>query len=130
MNDHKYHTRYHPPVPAVELALLAPAGDIGIGPLLAVLDSGADGTLVPTSLLERLGTPSVYQTGIRSHWGERRRVDIHLVDLRIEGRRLDDVEVVADDLGREVVLGRNVLNQLILLLDGPAEEALVLNERP
>lgn len=33
---------------------------------------------------------------------------------------LPGVYVVGDDLGEEIVLGRDVLNRLRLLLDGPA----------
>jgi len=35
--------------------------------------------------------------------------------------RLPLVEVVADDRGNEVIVGRNVLNKLIVTLDGPKQ---------
>jgi len=35
--------------------------------------------------------------------------------------------VVGDELGEETVLGRNVLNQLRVLLDGPAALTQLLN---
>jgi len=42
-------------------------------------------------------------------------IDLELGDLRLPG-----VFVVGDEQGDEIVLGRNVLNKLRLLLDGPA----------
>jgi hypothetical protein len=42
--------------------------------------------------------------------------------------QLSAVWVVGDELGNEVVLGRNVLNRLRLLLDGPAAMTEVWDE--
>jgi hypothetical protein len=50
--------------------------------------------------------------------------------LDIAGHHLPGVEVVADDLAADVLLGRNVLNRLILLLDGPDGMTDVLPRRP
>ena len=49
--------------------------------------------------------------------------------MEIAGQRLPAVEVAADDLGEDILLGRNVLNKLILLLDGPRAQAGVLTRR-
>ena len=43
---------------------------------------------------------------------------------------LPSVIVVGDDQGSEVLLGRNVLNKLILLLDGQSRETELLEQRP
>ena len=59
-------------------------------------------------------------THIRSHWGEWRAAQLFAVDLELGSLRLPDVFVVGDEQGNEIVLGRNVLNKLRLLLDGPA----------
>ena len=48
------------------------------------------------------------------------------VSSRIGGHNLYGVEVVSEPDGREVLLGRNVLNQLDLRLDGPNETVVVL----
>jgi len=47
--------------------------------------------------------------------------------LEIEDIRLPAVEVVGDEQGEEIVLGRNVLNRLRLLLDGPAGQLEILD---
>jgi len=47
-----YDARFDPPVPVLEVRMAAPASDPGQPSLIAVLDTGADGTLVPTSHLD------------------------------------------------------------------------------
>jgi hypothetical protein len=44
---------------------------------------------------------------------------IYSVDIGIGLARLPAVEVVADDRSAEIVLGRNVLNKLVVTLNGP-----------
>lgn len=57
--------------------------------------------------------------GLRSQWGERRIVYLYLVNLRIDKIELPGVFVVGDDQSKEIVIGRNILNQLRIVLDGP-----------
>ncbi len=48
------------------------------------------------------------------------------LDIGIDSPCIPAVEVVGDDRGNEIILGRNVLNKLRLLLDGPAAVTKVL----
>ena len=64
------------------------------------------------------------------HWGESQPVAVHLVDIEIDGHRLPGIEVIADDYSDQAILGRNVLNKLILLLDGAAPQTDILDRRP
>ena len=118
--SHQYLHTYYPAMPAFEVRLGYPGQSLGSEPLLAIVDTGADGTLVPQSLLDEIGAPFTDEARLRSHWGEWRNVSLFTVDLGIEDFRLPGVEVVGDDQEQEIVLGRNVLNRLKLLLDGPA----------
>lgn len=61
--------------------------------------------------------------------------DVYLVDLHLDHGVLANIEVVGisgddpeDD--QEMILGRNVLNKLIVLLDGPRLQSEVLQRRP
>jgi hypothetical protein len=52
-------------------------GAASVGPLEALIDTGADGTFVAIALLARLDAPIVYETRVRPHvgatpssWGE------------------------------------------------------------
>ena len=47
--------------------------------------------------------------------------DSYLVDMRIGPLTLPSVFVVGDDQGDETILGRDVLNKLVVTLDGPQE---------
>ena len=98
--------------------------------LSGLIDTGADATLIPQAQLQAIKAKEIYRARLRSHWGESRTVSVHLVDLQVAGHNLPGIEVLADDLMEDVLLGRNVLNRLILLLDGPAGEADVLTKRP
>jgi len=114
-----YNNSYRPPAPACQVTLLATRGKRAVGLLHAILDTGADGTLVPQRYLDEIGVRPVMETGLRSQWGERRVVYLHLVKLRIDDIELLDVFVVGDDRSDEIVVGRNMINRLQILLDGP-----------
>lgn len=114
-----YATAYDPPAPVCEVTLLPPAASQGIKST-ALLDTGADVTLVPLQHLVTIGAQRVFEAGLRSQWGERRNVFLYLVDVQIGEVKLPGIYVVGDDLGAEVVIGRDVLNRLRLTLNGPA----------
>jgi predicted aspartyl protease len=94
---------------------------------IALINTGADGTFVPTPIIERIGVPIVYMTNARSHLGERLlRVPVHIVDIILfDEIRLPSVEVIADDWGNHILIGRNILNKLHIELDGPNEVTMV-----
>jgi hypothetical protein len=52
------------------------------------------------------------------------------VDLHLDALTLPSVLVAADDQGDEILLGRNVLNTLILLLDGQSLQIDLFESRP
>ena len=115
-----YSRDYFPPAPVLPVSLAVPEGPPQIGPRLALVDTGADGTFVPTAFLEQLGVPIVHTVNVRSHLGkDLRRVPVHIVDILFDAIRLPCVQVVSDDWGSEIILGRNALNKLQLFLDGP-----------
>jgi predicted aspartyl protease len=124
---YSYSTRYYPSMPAVEAALGAPETGFSLGPLSTIIDTGADITTVPKEYLVHLGAPVVASGYLRSPWGERHMVKIYEVNVRVGGHNLYEVEVASEPGGREVLLGRNVLNQLNLQLDGPNETVAVLS---
>jgi predicted aspartyl protease len=117
-----YSHDYFPPAPVLIIGLAAPEQSPLVESQPALVDTGADGTFVPTSLLERLDTPPAYSTNVRAHFGDSLlRVSVHKIDILFGAIRLPDLEVVSDDWGAEIILGRNVLNKLRLLLDGPRQ---------
>ena len=72
----------------------------------------------------------------RGLWSSYHEVTLFLIDIHLEIGILPGIEVVrvmkSDGLfeNEEIVLGRNVLNMLILLLEGPAQQTSLLERRP
>ena len=73
---------------------------------------------------------------MRGLWSSRTRVTLYFVDIHFNNVILPGVEAIGVDENdgafenEEVVLGRNVLNMLFLLLEGPAQQTRVLERRP
>lgn len=57
---------------------------------------------------------------MRGVTGTRKRVGIYTVSIQISTHIIHTVHAVASDTGTEAILGRDVLNYLIVTLDGPA----------
>ena len=114
-----YDSHYLPPAPSVEIWLGAPGESLTSGLHQALVDTGADMSLIPAKHIRPLqAVPDDYRY-LRSQWGERKRVAIYSLDIGIGNLRLPSVEVVADEYGDEIILGRNLLNKLRMTLDGP-----------
>jgi predicted aspartyl protease len=122
---HPYDDSYQPPFPALQVILYNTEEGLHASEK-ALLDTGSDGSLVPIAYLRQIFAPALADTRIRSHWGEWRSAQLFVVDLEINGLRLPGVFVVGDEQGEDIMLGRNVLNKLRILLDGPANLAEIL----
>ncbi len=125
---HPYDSTYQPPFPAIRVVISNSEEGLRTEPKTALLDTGSDGSLVPIALLAQILAPALTDVRIRSHWGEWRSAQLFLVDLELNSLTLPGIFVVGDEQGDEVVLGRNVLNKLRLLLDGPANTTELLSQ--
>ncbi len=116
-----FNTQYEPPFPEIQVAIHNNEDNLKTLFLPALLDTGSDGTLIPIIYLQEVLAPVLVDTRIRSHWGEWRSAQLFVVDVEINGPiKLPNIFVVGDELGDEIILGRNVLNKLRIALDGPA----------
>ena len=107
-----YNTNYYPPAPNLEIRLGLPDESLKVGPLPALVDTGADFTIVPVEIIE----PLEVQIDDRKY----------LLNVGVEDLRLPLVEIIADELGDEVILGRNVINKLIMILNGREQTLEIL----
>lgn len=114
-----YNLDYHPPAPFLMVQWAVPGTNRTTELLSAFVDTGADGTIVPEKYIMPLQLPIDDRKYLRSQWGERRTVDIYRMEVRIGEIRFPFVEIVADEIGDEIVVGRNILNHLILTFNGP-----------
>ncbi len=129
-----------PPAPVLDVRLSAPA-ELPIGrTLTALIDTGADFTIVPLRWLLEASAPETRAAYARGIWSPRQLVTPYLVDIHLDQIILPGVEVVgthsefgeSDDLDsdEQMILGRNVLNRLLLLLDGPNQQSHLLARAP
>jgi predicted aspartyl protease len=119
-----YSKQYDPPAPALPIRLAAPAGQAGVH-LVALLDTGADVTVMPFAMVQSLGLPRVATIRIAGVTGT---TDASLHAARLEAAGTSRLaEVVA--FGTEAILGRDVANEWVLLLNGPRRVLEVRSKR-
>ncbi len=88
--------------------------------ITALIDSGADATMLPFSLLEQLGADEVETRYLRTITGRRSIVDLYRVSIHIGPFQIPAIRAIATDSSMEAIIGRDVLNQLIVTLNGLA----------
>ena len=117
---------YAPPMPVLDIGVSRPGASAPSATLEAVVDTGADGTLIPQDVLEGVGATFVDRAYLRGITGQRRPVDLYLVTLHLGPLRIAGVRAVALAPGDTAILGRDVLNQLDIALRGIAGVTEVL----
>jgi predicted aspartyl protease len=118
MYSHDYSFEYSPSMPAVEVSLGLTRGQIVLT-LPAIVDSEADGTLVPIRYLDQVGALPAGTQWLSGITGERSEVEIYPVYIQL-GKYSLHIRVVGDEVNREIILGRDVLNQCVVTLNGLA----------
>lgn len=121
-----YSDDYHPPMPVIEVGLNVPGRDQAATQFVAMIDSGSDGTLVPIDVLEAVNARYVGDARMRGLLGDSQSVDIYLASLYIGSQIVHAVRVIAAPPDEEAILGRNVLNNLVITLNGPASTTELL----
>jgi predicted aspartyl protease len=86
----------------------------------AILDSGADATIIPIQYLHQVQARKIGRAQLRTTVGAPIQVDLYIVSLSISDFFQRYVEVIADTSNQEIIMGRDVLNQLIVTLNGLA----------
>lgn len=120
-----YNIEYYPPFPSGRISVRNDALGLASEQFDGLIDTGADATMIPLSVLEQIDARPLMEKRVRSHWGEWRQIEIFLVDIEFDGLRLPNLHVIGDDMGGDVILGRDVLNKLRILLDGPNKETQI-----
>lgn len=87
--------------------------------LLALVDSGADGSQIPDVTAQALGLQQIDTQTVIDANGNSQDRPVYVVNAEFEGFTFDFVEVVGSDYPIALV-GRDVLNELITTLNGPA----------
>ena len=114
MPRYRYATRYLPPAPVLPLRVGRP-GDVPQVLLSALVDTGADLSVLPQGLPGRLDLPVVGRLPVAGVDGVPRPQPLYAVEVAIEHYRL---VVRAVSLGPTPLVGRDVLNRLTVHLLG------------
>lgn len=113
---------YNPPAPVAYVTLRNPAtGDV-LSNVPMLIDTGSDTTLLPSDVVEKLGVKAEEDTGfeVQVFDGDTKFLRIVKLDLLVLDKTFrGDYLLIDRPIG---ILGRNILNNLRLLFDGPSKE--------
>lgn len=120
MYTYDYDFTYNPSIPVIEVEITPFQQSTATTSLTAMLDSGSDGTLIPLPALQRIKARRVDRIAMRSITNVRTSVDVYEVSLRVGPHTFHKVRVVADRHNSIMILGRDILNHLVITLNGLA----------
>jgi Retroviral aspartyl protease len=113
-----YNRQFTPPAPFVHVTIRGHTG-IELTDLPAQLDPGADRTLVPYRFIEELQLIQLDELSIQGLGGQVISLPTFTVQMQIRHLNFVTLKVTAHKNEPFVLLGRDILNQYRLLLDGP-----------
>ncbi len=119
-----YNLTRNPPAPMLPIRLGRPGADPNVL-LTALVDTGADATIIPRALARRLDLPVLTEVAIGVTGGLSQRATVHAAVIEVAGARWP-AQVIA--LGGEPLIGRDLLNQWVVTLRGP-DQVLDLQAR-
>ena len=114
-----YDRNYVPSAPAAEI-LIGRAQTEPTLSLTAMVDSGADASLIPIVALTQVRARKGRQAWLRGMTGQRIAVDLYLISLRLGPYSQQALWVAGGISPDEIILGRDVLNHLVVTLNGLA----------
>ena len=114
-------SHFNPPAPVARVTLRNPSSGVTISDVVLLMDSGADVTLLPRQAVEGLGIPLVTGQGYelmgfdgRKNFAPAVILDMIFLKRIFRGQYL----LIEEERG---ILGRDILNHIALLLDGPGQ---------
>jgi predicted aspartyl protease len=110
---------FDPPAPVAYVTLRNPATGALLSDVPMLIDTGADATLLPSNAVEQLGIRTEEDTNfeVQVFDGQIKRLKLAKLELYILGKKFAGEYLLID---RTVgILGRNILNNIRILLDGP-----------
>lgn len=119
MIRYRYNQQLNPAAPFVNVTLRCPTTDTKAPDLPAQLDTGADLTVVPGTVVQSLGLVEDGRSLVQGFAGEERELPIYLLEIQVHDFQPVFTRVALGQNERFIILGRDVLNAHRILLDGP-----------
>lgn len=115
-----YSDDFLPPAPTLKIQVCNPQTGAA-QTVLAKIDSGADGSVIPSSLVEQLGLIPFDTLLSMAFDGSVEKQISYLVDFTFADKQFHDLEVITAPL-EYILVGRDVLNHLVTILNGPDQQ--------
>jgi predicted aspartyl protease len=115
-----YNNAYDPPAPFMPITVDGLDSAKASVTVSAFVDSGADGTMLPLDILQAVGAVDEDRVWLNGTTGERQQLDSYTVSIHIETEIVHAISAIAMPVGSEPLIGRDVLNQLVVTLHGIA----------
>jgi predicted aspartyl protease len=119
MMRYRYNQQVDPPAPYVYVIIRRGDGSGGSLPIPALVDSGADRTVIPTPLIEELALPQSGAAEVAGFNQVATSLPVYVVQIGIGDLQPHVADVLAASGEQYVLLGRDVLNEYRVTLDGP-----------
>jgi len=119
MMRYTYNRQVEPPAPFVHVSLKCVETGKFVDNLPALIDTGADRTVIPRGLVDLLALVPLEDVRVAGLGGQVFSALTYKVDLTIRTLSPQKAVLIAHDEEPFVLLGRDVLNRHRLLLDGP-----------
>ena len=110
---------FEPPAPVAYVTLRNPATGVLLSDVAMLIDTGADATVLPSSAVDQLGIRAEQDSDfeVQVFDGEIKRLKVAKLDPYLLGKKFSGEYLLVDrPIG---ILGRNILNNIRILLDGP-----------
>jgi hypothetical protein len=120
---------FNPPAPVVKAALRSLESRAVVREVELLLDSGADITLLPQTAVAQLGVTadSGKRYELMGFNGSRSFANGVIIDVLVFGKAFRGLYLLTEDT--RGVVGRDVLNHLAVILDGPASRWSIVGEQ-
>jgi Aspartyl protease len=113
---------FDPPAPVARVVLHHPHSGATVSDVSLLLDTGADVTLLPRTAVERLGVPLLPEQRYEliGFDGSKSFAPVVMLDLLFLRRVFRGRYLLIE--AERGILGRDILNHVTLLLDGPRQQ--------